>query len=400
MHVVNSLRFFVCPKAPRTRDVSLPSRYREFVLAVYALTAVDAAARRSVEEAEEVELLEESTTAAIPGLPPPEVLDVEEFCNSKTSGTGRQPQREQLEIVDVETPLEAGDQSRAVALLAEEEEADRESAVAEALKAMEATNAAEDEVEAIMEEEDLRRALLDPEGEARRRRVQARKSHRGQRWNFAGRAARWRCGDDRFREHEVDLECRRKLAFRARGRFQGAVEDRGDERQDGNLKKQKEARVAPALAQRGDRGAGPVSAVKSITQPQERKRTCLGRSSAKANDSIRRGKGCQPGRPKRLRLPPIDFPELPIVIADEDRQELLPEARTRNLPMVIQIDRECRQARASELQKMRDDLTTELQVARKERHDAAKDLRECCVAEAQAVEELRDALKAAFGSLH
>ena len=64
------------------------------------------------------------------------------------------------------------------------------------------------------------------------------------------------------------------------------MEDRGDERQDGNLKKQKEerkrhkagsllaftvckARVAPALAQRGDRGAGPVSAVKSITQPQD-----------------------------------------------------------------------------------------------------------------------------------
>ncbi|CAE7888131.1 unnamed protein product, partial [Symbiodinium necroappetens] len=152
----------------------------------------------------------------------------------------------------------------------------------QAVDAVEAAEAAEAEVEAIMKEEVLRRALLDPEGEARRRRVLARKSQSGRRrWNFAGRAARARSGDDRYREHEVDLESRRKLAFHARGRFRGSVEDQGDERQSGNMDKQREA-LKVQLAGR------PVPAL------QERKRIRSERSPRKANHGGRRGRGFQP----------------------------------------------------------------------------------------------------------
>ena len=64
-----------------------------------------------------------------------------------------------------------------------------------------------------------------------------------------------------MRLSQVDLECRRKLAFRARGRLrggscgvlmpctppvrlslEGSIEDQGDERQHGNVTKQREER--------------------------------------------------------------------------------------------------------------------------------------------------------------
>ncbi|CAE7505797.1 unnamed protein product [Symbiodinium sp. CCMP2592] len=356
----------------------------------------------------DVEALEEAKTTPSTGLPLSalHVLDVEEEDEEEHArDRGGPHMQSEPEVVDVEAPTPMTPmpmhgshkgQNEATTLPATVDADDGAAsteprsksvaqAVAEAVDAVEAAEAAEAEVEAIMKEEVLRRALLDPEGEARRRRVLARKSQSGRRrWNFAGRAARARSGDDRYREHEVDLECRRKLAFRARGRFRGPVEDRGDERQNGNMDKQREALKVQL--------AGP-----SVPALQERKRT-RGERSPQANRS-RRGRGCREEKPKRFRLPPLDFPELPILIADGDDHVVIPEARAGNLPAVIQIDRECRQARASELEKMRGDLAMELEVVQKERADAARELRQSCVVEAEAVERLRQALTAAFGSV-
>ncbi|CAE7502681.1 unnamed protein product [Symbiodinium natans] len=409
------LQFFVCADARRSasEEVPLRLRYRELVLTTYCLPEVqinDRTANTSSEQAEEatvdVEALEEAK------MTPSEVLDVEEVDDSQVSRVRADARRcrlpNRLEVVDVETPTAEAEElkgygegsKRPRAILSVDADPERSKsvaeAVAEAVDAAEAAEAAEAEVEAIMKEEVLRRALLDPEGEARRRRVQARKLKGGRRrWNFAGRAGRACAGDDRYREHEVDLECRRKLAFRARGRLRGSIEDQGDERQHGNVTKQREAVKLASLASH----PGAQRASSAPAGLQERKRPLAKRSPRKVNPTGRRGRGSGRGQQKRLRLPPIDFPELPILIADGDDQDLMPEARTRDLPVVIQIDRECRQARAAELEKMRGDLTAELEHVRKERHDAAKELRQCCVAEAQAVEQLRQALKAAFGSI-
>lgn len=355
--------------------------------------------------------MEEAKTTPSTGLPLSalHVLDVEEDEEEHARDRGGPHRQSEPEVVDVEAPMpmlmhgfKGQDEATArpatdadlLSVDADDGAASTEprsksvaQAVAEAVDAVEAAEAAEAEVEAIMKEEVLRRALLDPEGEARRRRVLARKSQSGRRrWNFAGRAARARSGDDRYREHEVDLESRRKLAFHARGRFRGSVEDQGDERQSGNMDKQREA-LKVQLAGR------PVPAL------QERKRIRSERSPRKANHGGRRGRGCREGKPKRFRLPPLDFPELPILIADGDDHVVIPESRASNLPAVIQIDRECRQARASELEKMRGELAMELEVVQKERADAASELRQSCVAEAEAVERLRQALTAAFGSV-
>lgn len=412
------LQFFVCADARRSasEEVPLRLRYRDLVLTTYTASAmhekVDAAKTSGLLQATvDVEALEEAKTTPSTGLPLSalHVLDVEEDEEEHARDRGGPHRQSEPEVVDVEAPMpmlmhgfKGQDEATArpatdadlLSVDADDGAASTEprsksvaQAVAEAVDAVEAAEAAEAEVEAIMKEEVLRRALLDPEGEARRRRVLARKSQSGRRrWNFAGRAARARSGDDRYREHEVDLESRRKLAFHARGRFRGSVEDQGDERQSGNMDKQREA-LKVQLAGR------PVPAL------QERKRIRSERSPRKANHGGRRGRGCREGKPKRFRLPPLDFPELPILIADGDDHVVIPESRASNLPAVIQIDRECRQARASELEKMRGELAMELEVVQKERADAASELRQSCVAEAEAVERLRQALTAAFGSV-
>jgi len=66
------------------------------------------------------------------------------------------------------------------------------------------------------------RQRLDPEGEARKKRLEARKSkdQSGKKWNFSGKSANSPVCD-RFREHEEELEKRRMLAFRGRGKFRG-----------------------------------------------------------------------------------------------------------------------------------------------------------------------------------
>lgn len=77
--------------------------------------------------------------------------------------------------------------------------------VASVVDEVEAMEAAEAEVEAILREDVLRRALLDPEGEAReRRKARAQRLRGSLRWNFAGRSLK--VANDRFREHEAKRE--------------------------------------------------------------------------------------------------------------------------------------------------------------------------------------------------
>lgn len=79
------------------------------------------------------------------------------------------------------------------------------------------------------------RMKLDPEGEARRRRVEARKSQGTEKkWNYSGKSDN-RIINDRFREHEAELERQRMLAFRARGRFR--AEDEGEEGAEKGVRK-------------------------------------------------------------------------------------------------------------------------------------------------------------------
>eukprot|EP00928_Gymnodinium_smaydae_P012088 TRINITY_DN14399_c1_g1_i2.p1 TRINITY_DN14399_c1_g1~~TRINITY_DN14399_c1_g1_i2.p1 ORF type:complete len:877 (+),score=325.17 TRINITY_DN14399_c1_g1_i2:63-2693(+) len=109
--------------------------------------------------------------------------------------------------------------------------------------------AAEKKLEALRER-------LDPEGEARRRRIEQRKQKdSGKKWNFAGKSNN-PIINDRFREHEAELEQRRMLAFRGRGRFRGAAEDEGEDQAEKEVKKQraemiKEKGAIPAAAKAG-----------------------------------------------------------------------------------------------------------------------------------------------------
>ncbi|CAK8993505.1 unnamed protein product [Durusdinium trenchii] len=223
-----------------------------------------------------------------------------------------------------------------------------------------------------MREDVLRRALLDPEGEARRRRVQARRRQGRLRWNFTGRTLKAR--NDRFREHEVDLECRRKLAYRSRGQFRGRNEDQGDQQ---------------SAKQRQSQAMKPIAEVAGRTMQEK----CQQNKAQKR----RRKEVKRPGR----QLSPIRFPELPILIADHEDHDMFPAlcGARKAAPLVVRTQRDCRKARAQELEVACETFTQELQIVQKERDEAARELRRCCVAEAEAVEELQKALTAAFGTV-
>merc|ERR1719410_3083853 len=121
----------------------------------------------------------------------------------------------QLALKDVEYYIEQGDVEAATLSL---EDAAKEGAHPEELKEAEKALAA-------------LREKLDPEGEARRKRLEARKAKDGaKKWNFSGKSDN-KIINDRFREHEAELERRRMLAYRGRGRFRGDAEDDGEERQ-------------------------------------------------------------------------------------------------------------------------------------------------------------------------
>lgn len=362
------LQFFLCADARRpSEDAPLNLKYRDLIM-----TAFQPAKRKDQDE------------NAAKGEQAQALLQVSDAEDEDTAKGGQTL----LQVSDAEEPVDADAtrpyQEPAPPAVVEVKEGQHNLAptsaaklVAEVVDATQAAEAAEAEVEAIMREEVLCRALLDPEGEARRRRIQARKLRRkGLRWNFAGRSAK--ASNDRFREHEVDLESRRKLAFRSR-RFRGQAEDQGDERQLGNLAKQREV-------------------VLGLTRMQvqgEQK----GLEGSKASQSKAQRPRPRGGRMlKRRRLPPIDFPELLILIADHEDQDMLPMlANRRTAPLAIQTQRNCRKARAQELEVMRENLAQELQSVQKERQEAARELRQSCVAEAEAVDELQKALTAAFG---
>mmetsp|Transcript_42981 Transcript_42981/g.66978 ORF Transcript_42981/g.66978 Transcript_42981/m.66978 type:complete len:437 (+) Transcript_42981:138-1448(+) len=83
------------------------------------------------------------------------------------------------------------------------------------------------------------REQLDPEAEQRRRRLEARKGKSAEKkWNFSGKTSN-PLVNDRFREHEEELEKRRMLAFRGRGKFRGDAEDEGDEAQEKVIRKER-----------------------------------------------------------------------------------------------------------------------------------------------------------------
>lgn len=83
------------------------------------------------------------------------------------------------------------------------------------------------------------REQLDPEAEQRRRRLEARKGKTAEKkWNFSGKTSN-PLVNDRFREHEEELEKRRMLAFRGRGKFRGDAEDEGDEAQEKVIRKER-----------------------------------------------------------------------------------------------------------------------------------------------------------------
>eukprot|EP00746_Dinoflagellata_sp_MGD_P153260 gnl/MRDRNA2_/MRDRNA2_84157_c0_seq1.p1 gnl/MRDRNA2_/MRDRNA2_84157_c0~~gnl/MRDRNA2_/MRDRNA2_84157_c0_seq1.p1 ORF type:complete len:630 (-),score=235.44 gnl/MRDRNA2_/MRDRNA2_84157_c0_seq1:30-1919(-) len=79
------------------------------------------------------------------------------------------------------------------------------------------------------------RMRIDPEGEKRRRRVAERRK-KDTKWNYGGKSDNPLI-NDRFREHEVEMEQRRLLAFKGRGKFRNSAEDEGEEKAEGEVKK-------------------------------------------------------------------------------------------------------------------------------------------------------------------
>lgn len=159
--------------------------------------------RKAIQKAQDAGLLVEETTLAR--------LDVLE----------QQEKKECIKLAfeDLECAISQDDVESANLAL---EDASRMGASPEELKE------AEEKIAAL-------RMKLDPEGEARRRRVEARKSQGTEKkWNYSGKSDN-RIINDRFREHEAELERQRMLAFRARGRFR--AEDEGEEGAEKGVRK-------------------------------------------------------------------------------------------------------------------------------------------------------------------
>eukprot|EP00930_Biecheleria_cincta_P095251 TRINITY_DN87230_c0_g1_i1.p1 TRINITY_DN87230_c0_g1~~TRINITY_DN87230_c0_g1_i1.p1 ORF type:complete len:1483 (-),score=502.31 TRINITY_DN87230_c0_g1_i1:37-4455(-) len=98
--------------------------------------------------------------------------------------------------------------------------------------------ASEEELKAAEEKLSELRMKLDPEGEARRRRVEARKAKSGEKkWNYAGKTDNKLIINDKFREHEAELERRRMLSYKGRGGYRGDAEDQGEEGAEKEVKK-------------------------------------------------------------------------------------------------------------------------------------------------------------------
>ncbi|CAK0899839.1 unnamed protein product, partial [Prorocentrum cordatum] len=96
--------------------------------------------------------------------------------------------------------------------------------------------------EEVKKHQDTLRALrerLDPEGEAKARRLAARKDKGARKWNYSGQTDNKLMVNDRFREHEEELQRRRMLAYKGRGRFRDAAEDAGDDAADKEVRKQR-----------------------------------------------------------------------------------------------------------------------------------------------------------------
>lgn len=107
-----------------------------------------------------------------------------------------------------------------------------------ALEDAAAMGASEEELKAGEEKLSDLRMKLDPEGEARRRRVEARKTKSGEKkWNYSGKTDNKLIINDKFREHEAELERRRMLSYRGRGGYRGDAVDEGEEGAQKEVKK-------------------------------------------------------------------------------------------------------------------------------------------------------------------
>jgi len=143
--------------------------------------------------------------------------------------------RDELEELARKAEIQAAVQSVEDALSKEDVEA-----ATAALEEAAALGADPDDVEQLEAALATLREKQDPEGEARRRRLEARKTKdkEGKKWNFGGKSKNPLI-NDRFREHEAELEQRRMLAYRGRGKFRENTEDAGDELQEKEVKKQR-----------------------------------------------------------------------------------------------------------------------------------------------------------------
>jgi len=82
------------------------------------------------------------------------------------------------------------------------------------------------------------------EAEARRRRKEARKGKQDQaKWNFSGRSGATRM-NDRVREHDEELEKRRRMAFSERGRFRQSAEAEDETAQERHIREQRQSAAA------------------------------------------------------------------------------------------------------------------------------------------------------------
>eukprot|EP00929_Paragymnodinium_shiwhaense_P102289 TRINITY_DN65492_c0_g1_i1.p1 TRINITY_DN65492_c0_g1~~TRINITY_DN65492_c0_g1_i1.p1 ORF type:complete len:932 (+),score=350.74 TRINITY_DN65492_c0_g1_i1:100-2895(+) len=113
-----------------------------------------------------------------------------------------------------------------------------------ALEEAMAEGATPEDIEAAEKSLSELREQLDPEGEARRRRVEQRRQKEsgsgGKKWNFSGKSSNPLIKvNDRFREHEAELEQRRMLAYRGRGKFRVEDDEAGEEAAEKQIRKQR-----------------------------------------------------------------------------------------------------------------------------------------------------------------
>eukprot|EP00933_Yihiella_yeosuensis_P048073 TRINITY_DN44093_c0_g1_i1.p1 TRINITY_DN44093_c0_g1~~TRINITY_DN44093_c0_g1_i1.p1 ORF type:complete len:359 (-),score=118.03 TRINITY_DN44093_c0_g1_i1:137-1213(-) len=337
------LQFFVCADARRSASEQVPLRlrYKDLIVAGFELPEVQASVSGGASQASSVAARAKENV----------VLEIEDNDDE-----------------DIAEPVP-----------------DVGEAVADAVEAAEAAEAAEAEVEALRREKALQKAL-EPESEARRKRIEARKNREGQsKWNFGGKnlGSSDVPNDDRFREHEADLDSRRRLAGSAKGRFGGDSEHR--QSRNSSSQKRLQATLASIRAERNSSNS-TVDKLRSVPTSAE---------TIAANEAQ-----LQELRSQRKRV----AEEVQRIERNtRSRQRALSEAagfpeeesRLNNLPSLAALDvkRELLKAKKAALEELRTRLTQEMEAAREERHRAEAELEERRREEEAALQALQKALQ-------